>query len=75
MNYSIKRPWRNWIAHRSSEPRVAGSNPAGRADLRKGVSEACPPACTSEPEIADQAFATIVAKWPSLPQDLSSGLI
>ena len=24
------RPWRNWIAHRSSEPRVAGSNPAGR---------------------------------------------
>ena len=26
------RPWRNWIAHRSSEPRVAGSNPAGRID-------------------------------------------
>ena len=22
-------PWHNWIAHRSSEPRVAGSNPAG----------------------------------------------
>ena len=34
------RPWRNWIAHRSSEPRVAGSNPAGRARclrLRRGV--------------------------------------
>lgn len=28
---SSTRPWRNWIAHRSSEPRVAGSNPAGRA--------------------------------------------
>lgn len=27
-----KRPWRNWIARRSSEPRVAGSNPAGRTD-------------------------------------------
>ena len=25
------RPWRNWIAHRSSEPRVVGSNPTGRA--------------------------------------------
>ncbi len=25
----ILHPWRNWIAHRSSEPRVAGSNPAG----------------------------------------------
>ena len=25
------RPWRNWIAHRSSEPRVGGSNPPGRA--------------------------------------------
>ena len=25
-----KRPWRNWIAHRSSEPRVGGSNPSGR---------------------------------------------
>jgi hypothetical protein len=24
------RPWRNWIAHRSSEPRVEGSNPSGR---------------------------------------------
>ncbi len=24
------RPWRNWIAHRSSEPRVTGSNPVGR---------------------------------------------
>ena len=24
-----KRPWRNWIAHRSSEPRVRGSNPFG----------------------------------------------
>ena len=22
-------PWRNWIAHRFTEPRVAGSNPAG----------------------------------------------
>ena len=22
-------PWRNWIAHRSSEPRVVGSNPTG----------------------------------------------
>ena len=22
-------PWRNWIAHRSSEPRVSGSNPDG----------------------------------------------
>ena len=29
--YHRTRPWRNWIAHRSSEPRVAGSNPAGRA--------------------------------------------
>jgi hypothetical protein len=25
-----ERPWRNWIAHRSSEPRVGGSNPPGR---------------------------------------------
>ena len=27
------RPWRNWIAHRSSEPRVEGSNPSGRTRL------------------------------------------
>jgi hypothetical protein len=32
--YDILRPWRNWIAHRSSEPRVAGSNPAGRAERK-----------------------------------------
>ena len=30
---SRERPWRNWIAHRSSEPRVVGSNPTGRALL------------------------------------------
>ncbi len=32
----VMRPWRNWIAHRSSEPRVEGSNPSGRTyfDLR-----------------------------------------
>ena len=29
------RPWRNWIAHRSSEPRVTGSNPVGR--VRKAI--------------------------------------
>jgi hypothetical protein len=34
------RPWRNWIAHRSSEPRVAGSNPAGRAHRLMPI--ACP---------------------------------
>ena len=28
-----ERPWRNWIAHRSSEPRVGGSNPSGRTLL------------------------------------------
>ena len=27
-------PWRNWIAHRSSEPRVTGSNPVGCIALR-----------------------------------------
>jgi hypothetical protein len=27
-------PWHNWIAHRSSEPRVAGSNPAGCTDRK-----------------------------------------
>ena len=26
----LSAPWRNWIAHRSSEPRVGGSNPSGR---------------------------------------------
>ena len=31
------RPWRNWIAHRSSEPRVVGSNPTGRAFCWAGV--------------------------------------
>ena len=32
-----ERPWRNWIAHRSSEPRVVGSNPTGRAEeTRRG---------------------------------------
>ena len=25
----ITPPWRNWIAHRTSNPGVAGSNPAG----------------------------------------------
>jgi hypothetical protein len=29
----VMRPWRNWIAHRSSEPRVEGSNPSGRTRL------------------------------------------
>ena len=28
-----QRPWRNWIAHRSSKPRVTGSNPVGRTSL------------------------------------------
>ena len=28
--FKCVRPWRNWIAHQSSELRVAGSNPAGR---------------------------------------------
>ena len=28
------RPWRNWIAHLTSDQRVAGSNPAGRASGR-----------------------------------------
>ena len=32
----VERPWRNWIAHRSSEPRVVGSNPTGRALLNNG---------------------------------------
>ncbi len=27
---AIKRPWHNWIARRPPEPKVAGSNPAGR---------------------------------------------
>ena len=26
----FERLWRNWIAHRSSEPRVGGSNPFRR---------------------------------------------
>ena len=30
------RPWRNWIAHRSSEPRVGGSNPSGRTSHFQG---------------------------------------
>ncbi len=36
VDYFHTRPWRNWIAHRSSEPRVEGSNPSGRTffDLR-----------------------------------------
>jgi hypothetical protein len=29
-------PWRNWIAHRSSEPRVRGSNPLGCTRLDEG---------------------------------------
>ena len=32
------RPWRNWIAHRSSEPRVTGSNPVGRTFLFNAAS-------------------------------------
>ena len=32
--YNCCKPsWRNWIAHRSSEPRVEGSNPSGRTRL------------------------------------------
>ena len=31
LSTSPTHPWHNWIAHRSSEPRVAGSNPAGCA--------------------------------------------
>ena len=29
------RPWLNWIEHRSTEPKVAGSNLAGRVFLFK----------------------------------------
>ena len=28
--FFFERLWRNWIAHRSSEPRVGGSNPFRR---------------------------------------------
>lgn len=28
--FMSERLWRNWIAHRSSEPRVGGSNPFRR---------------------------------------------
>jgi hypothetical protein len=82
------RPWRNWIAHRSSEPRVAGSNPAGRTDksfenndLQSGVSDsaqadpgACTAACTFGRH-SDEALAEVVAAWPALPEHVKLAVL
>ena len=56
-------PWLNWIEHRSSEPRVGGSNPPGCAEFFDIGSATCPAEWNLPSELVE-----LVATWPGLPK-------
>ena len=87
--FFLMRPWLNWIEHRSTEPKVTGSNPVGRGNVSDGqkstsdtVSPDVQPILESDtaksPANLMQEYpdlALIAETWPNLPEHIRAAII